>query len=45
VTYERLYGDFEGGQRVITQFMMRITSHRWVLSVAMRFSTDQPDPR
>jgi hypothetical protein len=43
--FSLLYGDFEGGQRVITQFMMRNISHRWVLSVAMHFNIDQPDPR
>ncbi len=40
-----LYGDFEGGQRVITQFVLRPANERWLATVARHFSIDQPDPR
>jgi hypothetical protein len=40
-----LYGDFEGGQRVITQFMLRPANEVWLATVARHFSIDQPDPR
>jgi hypothetical protein len=47
-----LYGDFEGGQRVITQFSLRYVigddgaqDGRWVASAARHFNVDGPDPR
>ncbi|HEX9624233.1 MAG TPA: hypothetical protein VF979_07640 [Streptosporangiaceae bacterium] len=40
-----LYGDFEGGQRVITQFVMRPATDDWQLVVARHFNIDQADPR
>jgi hypothetical protein len=40
-----LYGDFEGGQRVIIQFVLRPANERWLASVTRHFSIDQPDPR
>ena len=40
-----LYGDFEGGQRVITQFVLRPANERWFATVARHFSIDEPDPR
>jgi len=44
-----LYGDFEGGQRVISRFML--TPHevdggmRWFASVGRHWNVDRPDPR
>jgi hypothetical protein len=47
-----LYGDFEGGQRMISQFSLRyqpsaeaIHPGRWLASAARHFSVDRPDPR
>lgn len=45
-----LYGDFEGGQRVITQFTVRHWSDqqgntRWLASSARHFNVDRPEPR
>ena len=40
-----LYGDFEGGQRVITQFALRRANERWLTTVARHFNVDRPDPR
>lgn len=40
-----LYGDFEGGQRVITQFSLRHASERWLAQATRHFNVDQPDPR
>jgi hypothetical protein len=44
-----LYGDFEGGQRVITRFLL--SPHetddgvRWFASVGRHWNVDRPDPR
>jgi hypothetical protein len=44
-----LYGDFEGGQRMISRFML--TPHeddegtRWFASVGRHWNVDRPDPR
>jgi hypothetical protein len=44
-----LYGDFEGGQRVISRFML--TPHetedgiRWHAAVGRHWNVDRPDPR
>jgi hypothetical protein len=40
-----LYGDFEGGQRVITQFALRRGHERWLTSAGRHFNVDRPDPR
>ncbi len=40
-----LYGDSEGGQRVITQFSLRYTSERWLAQATRHFNVDRPDPR
>ena len=44
-----LYGDFEGGQRVISRFMLtpkeRDGSVRWYASVGRHWNVDRPDPR
>jgi len=47
-----LYGDFEGGQRVISQFALRYLRSeedperdRWLASAARHFNVDRPDPR
>jgi hypothetical protein len=52
VVLSLLYGDFEGGQRVITQFSLRHEpggrsnpAGRWVASAARHFNVDRPDPR
>ena len=40
-----LYGDYEGGQRVISQFALRYESQRWLVSSGRHFQLDRPDPR
>lgn len=40
-----LYGDYEGGQRVITQFPLRRGGEIWLTSVARHFNVDRPEPR
>ena len=40
-----LYGDYEGGQRVITQFSLRLAGERWLTQAVRHFNVDQPDPR
>jgi hypothetical protein len=40
-----LYGDFEGGQRVITQFSLRHLTERWLAQATRHFNVDRPDPR
>lgn len=40
-----LYGDWEGGQRVITQFALRHANDRWLASTGRHFNVDRPDPR
>jgi hypothetical protein len=44
-----LYGDFEGGQRVITRFMLtpkdKDGTMHWFASVGRHWNVDQPDPR
>jgi hypothetical protein len=40
-----LYGDFEGGQRVITQFSLRHANDRWLAMATRHFNVDRPDPR
>jgi hypothetical protein len=45
VVISMLYGDFEGGQRVITQFSLRHSDERWLAQAARHFNVDRPDPR
>ena len=44
-----LYGDFEGGQRVISRFMLTPKERdgivRWYASVGRHWNVDRPDPR
>ena len=41
-----LYGDYEGGQRVITRFgVMREEDGRWQLIAARHWQIDRVDPR
>jgi hypothetical protein len=40
-----LYGDFEGGQRVVTQFTLRQANERWLTQASRHFNVDRPDPR
>jgi hypothetical protein len=44
-----LYGDFEGGQRVISRFMLTPRENddgvRWFASVGRHWNVDRPDPR
>jgi hypothetical protein len=40
-----LYGDWEGGQRVITLFTLRRANDRWLTSTGRHFNVDRPDPR
>jgi len=44
-----LYGDFEGGQRVISRFMLTAKeidgAVRWFASVGRHWNVDRPDPR
>jgi hypothetical protein len=45
LTLYLLYGDFEGGQRVITQFATRWGNEKWRFAVGRHFNVDRPDPR
>ena len=40
-----LYGDWEGGQRVITQFALRRVDDNWLTTTGRHFNVDRPDPR
>ncbi len=42
-----LYGDFEGGQRIISRFGLNPKSNGegWILTVARHWNIDLPDPR
>jgi len=40
-----LYGDWEGGQRVISQFALRRANDKWLTSTGRHFNVDRPDPR
>jgi hypothetical protein len=40
-----LYGDWEGGQRVISQFGVRRANDRWLTTTGRHFNVDRPDPR
>ena len=45
LTVNILYGDFEGGQRVISQFALRYEEQRWLVSSGRHFQLDRPEPR
>lgn len=47
VTIDLLYGDYEGGQRVISRFsvMPRKDNEFWLPSVVRHWNVDRPDPR
>ena len=47
MTVDVLYGDHEGGQRVITRFGMtpRPDGGSWVVSAARHWNVDRDDPR
>jgi hypothetical protein len=45
VTLSLLYGDFEGGQRVISQFVLRRSDGRWLSTSGRHFNVDQPGAR
>jgi hypothetical protein len=42
-----LYGDFQGGQRVVSQLTLRRgeSDDAWLASAVRHFNVDQPDPR
>jgi hypothetical protein len=40
-----LYGDWEGGQRVISLFALRRPKDRWLTTTGRHFNVDRPDPR
>ena len=43
---ELLYGDYEGGQRVVSRFgVTREADGRWLLSVVRHWQVDRSDPR
>jgi len=44
LTLHVLYGDWEGGQRVITQFYLRPAKENWIASAVRHFNVDRPDP-
>ena len=46
LTVDLLYGDYEGGQRVVSRFLMRQgREDTWLLSVTRHWNVDRPDPR
>ncbi len=47
VTVDVLYGDYEGGQRLISRFLLqpRADSGPWLVSVSHHWNLDRPDPR
>jgi hypothetical protein len=45
-TVDLLYGDYEGGQRVITRFTAFTRGEdEWIVSTARHWNIDRPDPR
>jgi len=40
-----LYGDFEGGQRIISQFALQRGDGLWLTTAGRHFNVDRPDPR
>jgi hypothetical protein len=46
ITLHLLYGDYEGGQRVISQFNVRRgREDTWLAAAVRHFNVDRPDPR
>ncbi len=45
LTLHLLYGDYEGGQRVITQFSLRHPGQAWLGSPVRHYNVDRPEPR
>jgi hypothetical protein len=45
LTLSLLYGDFEGGQRVISQFVLRRSDGSWLSTSGRHFNVDQPGAR
>ncbi|MFD9125507.1 hypothetical protein [Kitasatospora sp. NPDC059571] len=40
-----LYSDYEGGQRMLSQFALRFDEGTWTPAVARHFNLDRPEPR
>jgi hypothetical protein len=47
LTIDVLYGDYEGGQRLISRFLLqpRSGTGSWIVSVSHHWNLDRPDPR
>jgi hypothetical protein len=46
MTVDLLYGDYEGGQRVISRFaVIPVGEDRWLATVSRHWNLDRPDPR
>jgi hypothetical protein len=45
LTVDLLYGDYEGGQRVISRFGVFREGDAWRLSVVRHWQVDRPNPR
>jgi hypothetical protein len=47
LTVDLLYGDYEGGQRVMSRMMMQRSAEDrpWLASVVRHWNVDRPDPR
>ena len=45
LTVDVLYGDHEGGQRVITRFALIPHDDRWITATSRHWNVDRPDPR
>ena len=46
MTVDLLYGDYEGGQRVISRFaVIPAAEDRWLATVSRHWNLDRPDPR
>jgi hypothetical protein len=46
LTVDLLYGDYEGGQRVISRFALLPRSDGgWLATVSRHWNVDRPDPR
>lgn len=45
VSIDILYGDFEGGQRVVSRFALTPREDSWYASVSFHWNIDRPQPR
>jgi len=46
LTVDLLYGDYEGGQRMVSRFLLRPgREDHWLLTVIHHWNVDRPDPR